>query len=374
MTLGDIGVAAPPDSTGGPDLVQLLTPEGERVQHPDYPLDITAEEIRASTATSCWSAASTSRRPRCSGRASWASGPRCSARRPRRSAPAARCGPGDMAFPSYREHGVAWCRGVRPGPTLLGLYRGTDLGGWDPQRPQLQPLLDRHRRPDPARDRLRHGRPARRRRGRRDRLLRRRRVQPGRRQRGVRVGERLQRPGRLLLPEQPVGDLRADREAVPDPALPAGAAASASRASGSTATTCSPASRSPGRRSTRPGPARARRSSRRTPTGWARTPRPTTRPATGWPASWRCGGCGTRSSGSRPTCPAPDRPTRTSSTSIEAEADELGRARAAGLPGAARPGAARRSSTRCTSSRRRSCERQRAGFAAYLDSFEEAEH
>src|SRR5215204_3162665 len=36
------------------------------------------------------------------------------------------------------------------------------------------------------------------------------------------MGERLQRTTGLLLPEQSVGDLRADREAVPHPALPAG--------------------------------------------------------------------------------------------------------------------------------------------------------
>jgi 2-oxoisovalerate dehydrogenase E1 component alpha subunit len=36
-----------------------------------------------------------------------------------------------MAFPTYREHGVAWCRDV-DALTLLGLYRGTNLGGWDP--------------------------------------------------------------------------------------------------------------------------------------------------------------------------------------------------------------------------------------------------
>jgi pyruvate dehydrogenase E1 component alpha subunit len=36
-----------------------------------------------------------------------------------------------MAFPSYREHGVAWCRGVDP-LTLLGLFRGTNLGGFSP--------------------------------------------------------------------------------------------------------------------------------------------------------------------------------------------------------------------------------------------------
>jgi pyruvate dehydrogenase E1 component alpha subunit len=37
----------------------------------------------------------------------------------------------DMVFPTYREHGVAWCRGVDP-VELLGLFRGTTLGGWQP--------------------------------------------------------------------------------------------------------------------------------------------------------------------------------------------------------------------------------------------------
>ena len=40
--------------------------------------------------------------------------------------------PQDMAFPSYREHGVAWCRGVDP-TELLGIFRGTDHCGWDPK-------------------------------------------------------------------------------------------------------------------------------------------------------------------------------------------------------------------------------------------------
>lgn len=40
--------------------------------------------------------------------------------------------PSDMAFPSYREHALAWCRGV--GITgILGLFRGITNGGWDPQ-------------------------------------------------------------------------------------------------------------------------------------------------------------------------------------------------------------------------------------------------
>jgi pyruvate dehydrogenase E1 component alpha subunit len=39
----------------------------------------------------------------------------------------------DAAFPTYREHGVAWCRGVDP-LDVLGLFRGVTLGGWDPRR------------------------------------------------------------------------------------------------------------------------------------------------------------------------------------------------------------------------------------------------
>nr|WP_245700894.1 pyruvate dehydrogenase (acetyl-transferring) E1 component subunit alpha [Sanguibacter gelidistatuariae] len=38
--------------------------------------------------------------------------------------------PQDMAFPSYREHGVAYTRGVDL-PQVLQLFRGIDHGGWD---------------------------------------------------------------------------------------------------------------------------------------------------------------------------------------------------------------------------------------------------
>jgi len=41
--------------------------------------------------------------------------------------------PQDHAFPTYREHGIAWCRDVDP-VDILGLFRGTTLGGWDPRR------------------------------------------------------------------------------------------------------------------------------------------------------------------------------------------------------------------------------------------------
>jgi len=38
----------------------------------------------------------------------------------------------DVVFPTYREHAVAWCLGVDP-VQLLGLFRGTTMGGWDPR-------------------------------------------------------------------------------------------------------------------------------------------------------------------------------------------------------------------------------------------------
>jgi pyruvate dehydrogenase E1 component alpha subunit len=39
--------------------------------------------------------------------------------------------PDDFVFPSYREHGVAYCRGVDP-VAMLRLWRGSALSGWDP--------------------------------------------------------------------------------------------------------------------------------------------------------------------------------------------------------------------------------------------------
>lgn len=46
--------------------------------------------------------------------------------------------PDDMAFPTYRDHGVAWCRGVPPAE-LLAHFRGVAHSGWDPGKYRLQP-------------------------------------------------------------------------------------------------------------------------------------------------------------------------------------------------------------------------------------------
>ena len=86
----------------------------------------------ASTATWSWSAASTPRRPPSSARASSASGRQLLGQEAAQVGAGRALRPQDFVFPTYREHGVAWCRGVDP-IKLLGLFRGVDHGGWDPE-------------------------------------------------------------------------------------------------------------------------------------------------------------------------------------------------------------------------------------------------
>jgi 2-oxoisovalerate dehydrogenase E1 component alpha subunit len=129
----DVDAALPPvQPSEGPDFVQLLTPEGVRIENPNYALDISDAEIRDlyrdlvlvrridTEATAL---------QRQGELGLWAS---------LLGQEAAQVGAGrslqdgDFAFPTYREHGVAYCKGVDP-VTLLGLFRGTSQGGWDPQ-------------------------------------------------------------------------------------------------------------------------------------------------------------------------------------------------------------------------------------------------
>src|SRR6059058_6174640 len=115
----------------GPELVQLLTPEGERVDHPDYSLDLTDEEYRGLYRDLVMvrridtEAMALQRQGELG---LWASllGQEAAQVGAGRALTA-----GDFAFPTYREHGVAWCKGVDP-VTLLGLFRGVNQGGWNP--------------------------------------------------------------------------------------------------------------------------------------------------------------------------------------------------------------------------------------------------
>ncbi len=114
-----------------PDLVQLLTPEGERVEHPEYAIDLDEQQLRDLyrdlVLVRRWDVEATALQ-RQGELGIWAS---------LLGQEAAQIGagralqPDDTAFPTYREHGVAWTRGVDP-LHVISLFRGVDNGGWDP--------------------------------------------------------------------------------------------------------------------------------------------------------------------------------------------------------------------------------------------------
>jgi 2-oxoisovalerate dehydrogenase E1 component alpha subunit len=115
------------------ELVQLLTPEGERITHPDYESTLDGDEVfglyrdMVIIRRLCNESTSLQRQGQL---ALWA---------PVQGQEAAQIGAGralapmDFSFPSYREHGVAWCRGVPP-EDMLRVFRAVTTGGWDPQR------------------------------------------------------------------------------------------------------------------------------------------------------------------------------------------------------------------------------------------------
>ena len=119
-------------SEGGEDLVQLLTPEGERVHHPEFDIEVTPDDLRG-----FYRDMVLIRRADREANALQRQG-QLGIWVPLLGQEAAQIGAGramqtqDMAFPSYREHGIAWCRGIDP-TELLGIFRGTDHGSWDPR-------------------------------------------------------------------------------------------------------------------------------------------------------------------------------------------------------------------------------------------------
>ncbi|MDP9442839.1 MAG: pyruvate dehydrogenase (acetyl-transferring) E1 component subunit alpha [Actinomycetota bacterium] len=110
----------------------MLTPDGERRDHPDYSFDLDDEAVKGFyrdlvlTRRIDTEALSLQRQGELG---IWA---QLLGQEAAQIGSGRAMAPQDFVFPTYREHGVAWCRGVDP-LKLLGLFRGVDHGDWDPR-------------------------------------------------------------------------------------------------------------------------------------------------------------------------------------------------------------------------------------------------
>jgi 2-oxoisovalerate dehydrogenase E1 component alpha subunit len=117
----------------GPEFVQLLDPQGNRVEHPEFSYTGTDADLAAdlrdmmlarridAEATALQRKGELGLWPPLLGQEAAQVG---SARAVRAT---------DLIVPSYREHGVAWCAGIDP-LDLLTTFRGTGMAAW-PSRP-----------------------------------------------------------------------------------------------------------------------------------------------------------------------------------------------------------------------------------------------
>ncbi len=111
-------------------MVQLLTPEGQLVEHPDFSYQVDDAEVRG------WLRQMVlGRRFDIEGTALQRQGeiglwPPLLGQEASQVGAAAAVHPKDMVFPTYREHAIALSLGVEPAE-MLSLWRGTRVGDWD---------------------------------------------------------------------------------------------------------------------------------------------------------------------------------------------------------------------------------------------------
>ncbi|HEX6246296.1 MAG TPA: pyruvate dehydrogenase (acetyl-transferring) E1 component subunit alpha [Nocardioidaceae bacterium] len=112
--------------------MQLLTPEGERREHPEFSFDLDDEAIkgfyRDMVLTRRIDVEATALQ-RHGELGIWA---QLLGQEAAQIGSGRALAPQDFVFPTYREHGVAWTRDLDP-LKLLGLFRGVDQGSWDPK-------------------------------------------------------------------------------------------------------------------------------------------------------------------------------------------------------------------------------------------------
>src|SRR3954454_16189628 len=120
-------------ASGEVELVQLLTPEGLRLEHPEYSFSGDDDEIKSFyrdmvlTRRIDTEATALQRQGELG---LWAS---CLGQEGAQVGSGRAVGARDWVFPTYRELGVARCMGVDP-VDLLRVFRGVDLGAWDVEK------------------------------------------------------------------------------------------------------------------------------------------------------------------------------------------------------------------------------------------------
>ena len=120
--------------------VQLLTPEGERVPHPDYDISLSDDVLRdlyrdmVLVRRLDTEATALQRQGELE---LWAP---CLGQEATQVSSGRAMHENDFAFPTYRDHGVAWARGVAP-LEILAMFRGVTNGGWDPIRKRCAPYM-----------------------------------------------------------------------------------------------------------------------------------------------------------------------------------------------------------------------------------------
>jgi 2-oxoisovalerate dehydrogenase E1 component alpha subunit len=118
------------------ELVQLLTPEGERLDHPDYHLDLTAAEVQDLYRDMLFARRLDTEAMALQRQGELGLWAPLLGQEAAQVGTAAALKPEDFVFPSYREHAIALARGVTI-PELLKNWRGTEHGGWDAEKVRM---------------------------------------------------------------------------------------------------------------------------------------------------------------------------------------------------------------------------------------------
>jgi pyruvate dehydrogenase E1 component alpha subunit len=113
------------------ELLQLLTPEGERLHDDEFDLDVSGEQIRALYRDMVLVRRFDQEAHALQRQGELGLWPPLLGQEAAQIGAGRALAPDDYVFPTYREHGVAWCRGVDP-VRLLALFRGVTHGGYDP--------------------------------------------------------------------------------------------------------------------------------------------------------------------------------------------------------------------------------------------------